>query len=424
MDKEIKELRKQRDLAESRIESMLQSGVEDQVSTSDEYLRSEGSKSMIGVTTDNRINHQQQLSHTAKYSSIPKCIGFNSSQGWEEIAQEYYAKNEDDICKEVRCIEMDDSRVDQNAALPFALPISKERGGNSIMNEENELSDKPGKSVMQEEKESTPIVTDFSYDALKLKIQEMQRTINSLANLYPFEDSPCSSEACMSSSKSLILTRSKSCKAVLTTSPSSVWLNGVEQNEKDFPRVAPSFWWNSCRSVHGANFGKLSRKDSHFSNLSASFETEDTEEFEAEETVGKESPRRANGFKHNLRRSNHGRHITKLSRNDSRASVLSSPLGIEQTKEIDLENSSEKDLRRKLFKSKYGAKTANLSRRQSRASVLSAPVERYDSKESDSEDTVSVLNFVAEHNTPEYENQYIDNLVSPQSLSYYVGILL
>ena len=48
-----KELRNERDLAESRIETMLQSVVEDRVSRSDENLRSEGSELMSGIKTHN-----------------------------------------------------------------------------------------------------------------------------------------------------------------------------------------------------------------------------------------------------------------------------------------------------------------------------------------------------------------------------------
>ncbi|PON51984.1 Kinesin-like protein [Parasponia andersonii] len=421
MDKEIKELRKQRDLAESRMESMLQSVVEDQVSSSDEYLGSKGLESASGLRTDNfgifnPNNHRRQLSQTSEDTTTPKFIGPDPSQGWEEISQENNATTEDDICKEVRCIEMDEPRMDQNAVLPVVVPIiPEERAGNSVMIEEKELSEKAGKSTMNEEKQLSPIVTDSSYDALKQKIKEMQRTIDSLINYYPSENSSYSSEACMSSSRSLMLTRSRSCKAVLT-SPSSDWSNEAEQNEKDFPRAVQSFWWNSSRSTAGAKFGKLSRKDSRSSTLSASLVTDDIKESDVEETTKKESFGRANRFKQNLSRSNHGRHTVKLSRNDSRASVLSSRLGTEQTKEIDLGDSSEdffgreKSLRQKLFQSKYGAKTPRLSRRHSRASVLSAPVDRYDSKDSDSEDTLSVLNFVAEHNIPQHENQYSYNL--------------
>ncbi|XP_062099579.1 kinesin-like protein KIN-7F [Humulus lupulus] len=467
MDEEIRELRKQRDFAESRIESMLQSVVEDQVSRSNECLKLKGSESKVRIRNGNlnifNSNNHQQLSQTFEESNTPKSFA-SPSQGWEETAIENYAKAEDRICKEVRCIKMKESRMEQNR-LHVLLPIPEDKSaGNSVVSEENELSEKEGKSVTNEE-ELSSVVTDCSYDALKQKVQEMQKTINSLVNYYPSEVSPCSSEACMSNSRSLMLTRSRSCKAVLTTSPSFVSLN-----EKDTPRAVQSFWWNSHRSVRGANFGKLSRKDSNNSNLSVSFDMDDTIEFNAEETLEKKSHGRGKGFKQNHSRSNNGRHTRRLIRNDSSASILSASLEPEDTKEFDAEETNEKEslerkngikqhpfrsnhghhniklirndscvsnlssalethqtkeihlqgedfsrkergLREKLFKLKYGAKTSKISKRHSRASVLSAPAERYHSKESDSEE--SVLNFVPEKNRTQYKeevNQHTDNL--------------
>lgn len=410
MDKEIKELRKQRDLAESRIETMLGSAGENRDSRLDEHFGSESTSEirMDGLCMFNSNSHRRQPSQNSEDSfllgcSTPKFVGPDPSQGWEEIAQETDEKHED-ICKEVRCIESDELRTDPKRE----ADVREERGGNSALSAVRNESAVP--SADNEEKELSLIAPDYSYEALKQKIQDMQRTINCLVNLYPPENSPCSSETCMSSLRSVKLTRSRSCKAVLTSSPSSVCLKEVEQNEntafarseKDSPASVQSFWWKSSRSYHGTNIGKLSRKDSESSTLSVTYETDDTIESDVEETIDKDSPARDNGLKQNLSRLNQGLNVRKLYRNDSRASVLSSPLGTVQTKGIDVDNTHEdfsggdNGLRQKLLKSKHGAKTGRLSRKHSRASVLSAPVERHRSKEYDSEDTLSVLNFAPE----------------------------
>ncbi|KAM6592419.1 hypothetical protein CsatA_000122 [Cannabis sativa] len=326
----------------------------------------------------------------------------------------------------------------QNKLHPLLTIPEDKSAENSVVNEENELN--------EEEKVSYIVTDNCSYDALQQKVQELQKTINSLVNYYPSEDSPCSSEACMSSSRSVILTRSRSCKAVLTTTnPSCVGLNEEEEhNEKESPSPAQNFWWNSHRSVRSANFAKLSRKDSNNSNLSFSLDNVDDiverksqygrgkgikrssnssrhtrrlirndsnasilsasfepDEFDEEESDENESRERENEIKqHNASRLNlaHHHNNKKLIRNDSNASsCLSSSLETNQTKEIHLRR--EKGLREKLLRSKFGTKTSKISKRHSRASVLSAPATRNHSKESDSEE--SVLNFMQE----ELENQ-------------------
>ncbi|KAM6568106.1 hypothetical protein CsatB_016091 [Cannabis sativa] len=326
----------------------------------------------------------------------------------------------------------------QNKLHPLLTIPEDKSAENSVVNEENELN--------EEEKVSYIVTDNCSYDALQQKVQELQKTINSLVNYYPSEDSPCSSEACMSSSRSVMLTRSRSCKAVLTTtSPSFVGLNEEEEhNEKESPSPTQNFWWNSHRSVRSANFAKLSRKDSNNSNLSFSLDNVDDiverksqhgrgkgikrssnssrhtrrlirndsnasilsasfepDEFDEEESDENESRERENEIKqHNASRLNlaHHHNNKKLIRNDSNASsCLSSSLETNQTKEIHLRR--EKGLREKLLRSKFGTKTSKISKRHSRASVLSAPATRNHSKESDSEE--SVLNFMQE----ELENQ-------------------
>ncbi|KAI3464881.1 hypothetical protein Pfo_021544 [Paulownia fortunei] len=144
MDKEIRELTHQRDLAQSRVVDMLRSGGEYQASKSwvdmnnhekgswtDEYSASEASEIIDPLRSDvasrtshfsekyegvisSRIedqfpenNEEQFLSDdTSPRLYIDKYFGPDPCQGWEKIAQETN-KNFEDNRKEVQCIEID-----------------------------------------------------------------------------------------------------------------------------------------------------------------------------------------------------------------------------------------------------------------------------------------------------------------------------
>ncbi|PQM38572.1 kinesin-like protein NACK1 isoform X1 [Prunus yedoensis var. nudiflora] len=284
MDKEIKELTHQRDLAQSRVQNLLQSVGEGRAPRIGENSGSEESLDM-GVKaykssdiTDrpslpNSRKHNRQLSESSDEfflldGSTPQFVGLDPCQGWEDIAQKSLAESEhfaqtshtepkditqrchaepediaqrchaesEDIaqrcraeassteseasCKEIRCI----SSMDQNTFDSF-LP-----GSEVLMHE-----DVPSSSQtvpMQEDAASSSQTGDkelnhvnAEYEAMRLKIQELQRTINNLVTLAPIGQSPSSSE---SSSISLGMSRSRSCRAVVM-SPSSFASNEAEQ---------------------------------------------------------------------------------------------------------------------------------------------------------------------------------------------------
>ncbi|KAL3845291.1 hypothetical protein ACJIZ3_002694 [Penstemon smallii] len=142
MDKEIKDLTHQRDLAQSRVEGMLRSGGEskswvhmnnlEKGSWTDEYSASEASEisdpfrsdvvsnasrlsdKFQGVVNSSRIEDpflENKEDHflsddTSPSLYIDKYFGPDPSRGWEKIGQENHKDFEDD-CKEVQCIEID-----------------------------------------------------------------------------------------------------------------------------------------------------------------------------------------------------------------------------------------------------------------------------------------------------------------------------
>ncbi|KAL6295618.1 hypothetical protein ACE6H2_003760 [Prunus campanulata] len=475
MDKEIKELTHQRDLAQSRVQNLLQSVGEGRAPRIGENSGSEESLDM-GVKaykssdiTDrpslpNSRKHNRQLSESSDEfflldGSTPQFVGLDPCQGWEDIAQKSLAESEhfaqtsytepkditqrchaepediaqrchaesEDIaqrcraeassteseasCKEIRCI----SSMDQNTFDSF-LP-----GSEVLMHE-----DVPSSSQtvpMQEDAASSSQTGDkelnhvnAEYEAMRLKIQELQRTINNLVTLAPIGQSPSSSE---SSSISLGMSRSRSCRAVVM-SPSSFASNEAEQKEN--ATLAEGFPRWPCRSRQGAHSRNLSREDFPTSGLSGPLDTDGSgtrDHPDTEAIIKQDFPnKKPKVHRGDTSRSKYGGHSGKLPRKDSdQDSLLSVHMETEESREAtgaegiveDLPRSS-RGLRWKLFhKSKQTSEVGNSSRVSSQlASVLSAPVAWKvipNVSESDIEDNVSVLNFDEEQNEDMYEVQ-------------------
>ncbi|KAK2998404.1 hypothetical protein RJ639_024149, partial [Escallonia herrerae] len=246
MDKEIKELIQQRDLAQSCVDDLLRSAGDNQLSKPwvgpgqvlvhpeksawlDEYSASESSE----VVDPLRLDVASNTSHISdRYDSLnSKCdvqlhensedqflsdgtsprlfmnkyFGPDPSHGWEKIAQQTDEHSEDN-CKEVRCIEMKPSTARNIKSGTATSPEKKAR-------------------------DSDHVNSEHTCEALKQKIQDMQTTIDFYVNPYPVEPSPCSSDTDMSDSRSINLTRSRSCRAILTTLSSSPSSEKAEKNE-------------------------------------------------------------------------------------------------------------------------------------------------------------------------------------------------
>ncbi|CAB4296217.1 unnamed protein product [Prunus armeniaca] len=486
MDKEIKELTRQRDLAQSRVQNLLQSVGEGRAPRIGENSGSEESLDM-GVkaykssditdrpTLPNSSKHNRQLSESSDEfflldSSTPQFVGLDPCQGWEDIAQKSLAESEhfaqtshtepedlterchaepeniaqrchaesediaqrchaesEDIaqrcraeassteseasCKEIRCI----SSMDQNTFDSF-LP-----GSEVLMHEDVPSSSRT--VTMQEDAASSSQMGDkvlnhvnAEYEAMRLKIQELQRTINNLVTLAPIEQSPSSSE---SSSINLGMSRSRSCRAVIM-SPSSLASNEAERNEN--ATLAEGFPRWPCRSRQGAHSRNLSREDFPTSGLSGPSDTDGSgtrDHPDAEAIIEQDFPnKKPKVHRGDTSRSKYGGHGGKLPRKDSdQDSLLSVHMETEESREAtgaegiveDLPRSS-RGLRWKLFhKSKQTSEVGSSSRSSSQlASVLSAPVAWKvipNVSESDIEDNVSVLNFDEEQNKDKYEVQ-------------------
>lgn len=166
-------------------------------------------------------------------------FGPDPLQGWEKIAQKTNEEDFEDNCKEVRCIEVQQPGKDRNTKTDAISSPRKGRKGMGHIHKE-------------------------PYETLKQKIQDIQTTIDGLA-------SPCSSDTDVSESKSGNISRSRSCRAILTStfpSPSSEKLEESDSSplnevEKDFPPRPPGGYQAKVSEMSpGSSNGSLRRKGS------------------------------------------------------------------------------------------------------------------------------------------------------------------
>ncbi|KAG5239039.1 kinesin motor family protein [Salix suchowensis] len=251
MEKEIRELNKQRDLAQSRVEDLLrvignyqksrkENGIshrhdmqagnswEDESSVSKSsgmgeshylnggagkfgaarYVRDSGSNDEEPYCLYDTTNRHGLSNGTSPPMSIgKKLVRHNSSQSLEDAAEDV-----DDYCKEVQCIEKEETRNGSNF------------GYHSVSNGENEgtlalMAFRDGATAGAGI--STPVNRDREgghvqnrYDVLEQRLHHVQGTIDALVSPCPDESSP------ESTSRSLNLTRSMNCRENFTSDPS------------------------------------------------------------------------------------------------------------------------------------------------------------------------------------------------------------
>ncbi|KAJ7957827.1 Kinesin-like protein [Quillaja saponaria] len=309
MNKEIKELRRQRDIAQSLVNNFLQSRGHDWLPRVDEYSELESSVVAnhrhldLGSRTCSTnldmpsflVSNGQQMQQYEKlegYSLMDgiatKFVAPNQRQGWEEIAHRN-AENED-ICKDVQCIEKEESGINHKREVDLSLLGAEEKTGNlntNIIKIEDAVS-----SSRKGDDELSQISSDCTHDALKQKIQELQRTINSLLRHYPSEKSPGYCPSCVSRSRSLQLTRSRSCKAILMNTSSSEFgkldgntITSFSGIERDYSERPGSFRQRPSETNSRANKRKFSRKHSHAYDNNASVKGESTIDSDSDDTA-------------------------------------------------------------------------------------------------------------------------------------------
>lgn len=326
MESEIRELTQQRDIAQSRVDNLLQSIGEDQALRLDDYQEVESIDMSNSLNSDVGLgtpNNPKNVVSTPKFvglsvnsednflldNSTPQFVGLDPCQGWDEIPQK--AKEESEgTCNEVQCVEMEESSINRKTESDVLLPGPEEKEGKvstaepideaAVLSPEESSTGKlsmtgatgevaVSSSPQKKDKESS-IDKDETYDALKQKIQELQKTISYLVSLYPMEQSPASSED-VSTCRSSKLSKSASCKAALVSIPASPALEKAEHYEnipitwsnKNVSGRPEGFCGKLSDSKYNTKIGNLTRKDSQTSISAASMETQSIKESDAED---------------------------------------------------------------------------------------------------------------------------------------------
>ncbi|TYJ34924.1 hypothetical protein E1A91_A05G201300v1 [Gossypium mustelinum] len=352
MAKEIEDLTWQRDIAQSRVENLLLSVREVQM-----LKQSTNSSKVAKVPCKVGSNKREDtvaLSANNQYLGLaenpeedflldgmtPKFVGPDPCKDWE-IFEKMDQEFED---REVPCVEIGDSRNTMNkeagvhflslhnneGKLGMEEAIVKKTGADDFMTDPkniegkltvNESSiekqegdgfspdpeNKQGKlgmiittnenvvtSPRQEDLQSIPVYNDQTYKGLNQRIHELQRTVNFLVNVQHVDQSPSFSDISSSSSRRS-LSRSKSCKAVVSTVPSSPYFEKEALNEstplftgveRDFVE-RPRDLYQKFSELKFDNISEnMSRRNSRTSVSSSSVDTLNLKDLDAEDTFG------------------------------------------------------------------------------------------------------------------------------------------
>ncbi|KAJ0964253.1 hypothetical protein J5N97_029375 [Dioscorea zingiberensis] len=233
MEKEMKELIQQRDLAQSRLEDLLRVVWDDQVSRDWDELSQLSASSELNayedvlLTSDTSLDSlfrgdkciepQLQLSNTQKegYATLPRNSSVSpmsktslvSHQGTEGAEQDSYSDFED-LCKEVQCIEMEESKTS----------VKKEFDPSLTNNDHQEHGSKDSK-LNTDMSLTTNDNSNAVSTILLVKEEEIKngRTNGTAIRIYTDELPPLTFED-GASYRTLALSKSRSCRATVMTS--------------------------------------------------------------------------------------------------------------------------------------------------------------------------------------------------------------
>ncbi|KAL0454126.1 UNVERIFIED_CONTAM: Kinesin-like protein KIN-7E [Sesamum latifolium] len=224
LEKEIRELKKQRDLAHSRIDDLLRAIEGDKGSQKVNQIQS--------VHGDFRSKGTSYLLHSE--NSADNFSSDDRSDPSQEIEDPELGIGEDsdEICKEVRCIEMDESGHDKTYE-PFGQSTSESEESMPILSEPGSVHIVEQQTLSASRRQV--IGTEDGYGMLQQRIHGVQNTIDSLFRPHPDALSPGAPSTSMTVSGCQKLTRSQSCRANLMTDSPDFEIS--EQNESTPPTV-------------------------------------------------------------------------------------------------------------------------------------------------------------------------------------------
>ncbi|XP_026449628.1 kinesin-like protein KIN-7E [Papaver somniferum] len=334
MQKEIQELIHQRDLAQSRLRDLAQVVEDDRASKFSAEHQCPKSPALHAWEDDQSIsasssiadqncidasftsynnatwysNARSESSSDEQYQQLPesqddhylsdgvsprqsisssKFVGPDQGQVFEDIREDKEEDEEkeeqEELCKEVRCIEIEESRTNSKIVSSDLSNEEHEEGGQleplavteNEWAKDQELVSTPKKGD-EELAQADSVVT---YSALEQKLQDVQKSIDCLVNPVSSDESasPWTSAAGSSCGrKSFQLTRSRSCKATIMNGSSSPWFQAEQYErplytyEKCYTGTPEVFQTNYSPSNFGADIKKLTRENSQASERSAS----------------------------------------------------------------------------------------------------------------------------------------------------------
>ncbi|KAL8556206.1 hypothetical protein ACS0TY_003846 [Phlomoides rotata] len=259
LEKEVTELRKQLEAANSQIEDLVKGGESEKntgkLSETQFFNECNGTSDIL--LSDNNEDH---------YSSDGSC---DPSQGMEETPTGI-EEDCDDICKEVQCIEIGHE----------SFTVSTSNGGEKM---QTLMEPRSSQTVEQEilltsSRQVSGTENGYSY-AAEHKGQDVRKTNDPLVGPYPdllSSDAPSTS---MRGSASFNLNRSQSCRAdimsfsldfeasekIESTPPNVLEKNSIGRPEVGFRRKQ----WKHPQGLCGENTARLTRSDSQNSDYSS-----------------------------------------------------------------------------------------------------------------------------------------------------------
>lgn len=249
LEKEIRELKKQQDLAHSRIGDLLRAIESDKSSPKVNSIQSVNG----GIKRNGSLHLLRSQNSPVYYSSD------DASEPSQVTEEPLLATEEDldEVSTDIRCIEVDESAKDgactssrhSTSESEVSMPLSSETGNSHI-------GERPLLPVL-----STPLGD----------IQGVQKTIDSLFKPHSDESSPSASTS-TTASGGLLLTRSQSCRANLITVSPDIRSDGQNEStpptmlEKDFTgRPEGGFQrkqWKIPPVIYGTNSARLTGNES------------------------------------------------------------------------------------------------------------------------------------------------------------------
>ncbi|GAB2219856.1 hypothetical protein Drorol1_Dr00007493 [Drosera rotundifolia] len=275
MENEIRELTKQRNLAQSRVEDLLQLIGNDEASCKVDGRGRRGNWNAMDKWEENPEVYPLVDDRDSSLSVRSEFVRPDQTQFEDEIISG--TGEDDENCKEVRCIEIDETSSDRTLQSSTGQTVQMSLTANSAT----------GHAVFQDLSSGNMHQNGFSFGALEQRMQGIQRTIESLASRSPNESGAWDLADDASSSRSVNMIRSRSSSEKFRIGSSSPYVRNDDVDstppteiENGFPRRLIGFPRKVPPLVYGGNSARLTRNGSQ---SQSSFGTDFVDDLKSED---------------------------------------------------------------------------------------------------------------------------------------------